>query len=302
MPSRAPLSEEAEREERDDRDRLRSVQAKLRELLERRRLILSEVHRLSDEQEALHHLRRPGDEEVERIHQEYRDLGGQLAETRRLREEARRALDAALIALREYRAQLPRGERARPEEIRKEIAQLELRQQTHALPLPEENALIDHLRKLTQTLALAEKNKTTQEGQHAKLKELEGALAARREEFGRLTNELARLRTERDGRMDSIRGKLVDAGRIVAGIREKAHARGLAMEKLRALGTQIAELERDADRLMQGSRARRQEARKVILDYQRSVRGPMDPETARARAADAQLEELLKRGKVVLRG
>ena len=231
-----------------------------------------------------------------------RDRGTYVPSRAPLSEEARRALDAALIALREYRAQLPRGERARPEEIRKEIAQLELRQQTHALPLPEENALIDHLRKLTQTLALAEKNKTTQEGQHAKLKELEGALTARREEFGRLTNELARLRTERDGRMDSIRGKLVDAGRIVAGIREKAHARGLAMEKLRALGTQIAELERDADRLMQGSRARRQEARKVILDYQRSVRGPMDPETARARAADAQLEELLKRGKVVLRG
>jgi uncharacterized coiled-coil DUF342 family protein len=302
MPARAHLSEEAEKEEAEDRIKLRTLQTKLRDLRDRRQMALAEVRKLSDEQKALFDERHPGEEEVERIHQEYRELGHQLAESRHVREESRRRLDEALAAVREFRASMPRQEHARPEQIRREMRDIERRQQTTALPITEENALIDRLRKLTKELAEAERDKGVQEERHVKLKELEKNLADRRAEFGQLNATLERVKNERDARMASIRARLLDAGKLVAAIRDKAKARSAAMDKLRAISMQGDEVEREVDRLMRNSRDRRQEARAAINEYRKGVRGPMDMEAAVAKQIDEQLEELLKRGKVVLRG
>jgi uncharacterized coiled-coil DUF342 family protein len=302
MPARAHLSEEAEQEEADERVKLRALQNKLRDLRDRRQMALAEVRKLTDELEGLLNARHPGEEEVERIHSEYRELGHQLSEARGLREEGRRRLDEALAAVREFRSSLPRQEHARPEQIRKEIRDTERRQQTTALPVKEENALIDHLRRLTKELAEAERDAGVQGERHLKLKELEKNLADRRAEFAKVNATLEKVRADRDARMASIRSRLVEAGRLVAAIREKGKVRSTALDKLRAIDTQGNEVEREVDRLMRNSRDRRQEARAVINEYRRGVRGPMDMEAAVAKQIDEQLEQLLKRGKVVLRG
>ena len=156
---RALLSEEAEQEEHDDREKLRDVRDKLRALLDRRQVQFEEVRRLSDEQKRLYDARQPGEREVERIHQEYRDIGHAMAEGRHLRDEARAKVDAALIAVREFRASIPRGEPPRPEAIRREIAELEHAQQTRTMTLAEENALIKRLRQLVKVAEEAQKNR-----------------------------------------------------------------------------------------------------------------------------------------------
>ncbi len=102
--------------------------------------------------------------------------------------------------------------------------------------------------------------------------------------------------------MQSIRGRLEGAGKLVAEIREKARARGAALDRLRALSAQIDELEREADGLSRKSRDRRSEARQVLQEYRRSVSGPSGEAGAAQTVADRQLEELLKRGRVTLRG
>jgi uncharacterized coiled-coil DUF342 family protein len=302
MPARAHLSEEAEKEEAEERVRLRALEHKLRELRDRRQMVFAEVRKLSDEQKALYDARHPREEEVERIHAEYRDLGVRLAEARTERDEGRRRLDEALAAVREFRASLPRQEHARPEQIKREMRDIERRQQTTALPLTEENALIDRLRKLTKELAAAERDAGVQEERHAKLKELEKNLADRRAEFAKRTETFERTKSERDARMASIRARLVEAGKLVAEIREKSKVRTEAMDKLRAISAQGDEVEREVDRLIRNSRDRRREARAAITEYRKAFRGPMDMETAMARQAEEQLEELLKRGKVILRG
>ena len=302
MPARAHLSEEAEKEEAEERVKLRTLQTKLRDLRERRQMALAEVRKLSDEQKALYDERHPGEEDVERLHSEYRDLGRRLSEARQARDEGRRHLDEALAAVREFRASLPREERARPEQLRREMRDIEVRQQTTALPLKEENALIDRLRALTKELAGSERDKGVQEERHTKLKELEKNLAERRAASAKLSEAFDKVKKDRDARMESIRSRLLDAGKLVAAIREKARSRSLAMDKLRAIDAQGIEVEREVDRLIRNSRDRRQEARQVIGEYRRAVRGPMDMEAAAKKQADEQFEELLKRGKVVLRG
>lgn len=299
---RALLSEEAEQEEREDREKLRDVRDKLRALLDRRQLQFEEVRRLSDEQKRLWDARQPGEREVERIHQEYRDLGHAMAEGRRLRDQARSQVDAALIALREFRASVPRGEPPRPEAIRREIAELEHAQQTRTMTLAEENALIKRLRQLVKLAEEADRHQASHEERRKQLGTLEAAVNERRAQLAGIQAELERLKRERDGRMQSIRGRLEGAGQLVAEIRDKSRAREAAMGRLRALSAQVDELGREADRLSRNSKSRRDEARAAISEYRRSVRGPEGEVGAAQQVADRQLEELLKRGRVTLRG
>lgn len=304
-PNRMPkalLSEEAEKEEQEDRERLRDVREKLRGLLDRRRMQFDEVRRLSDEQQRLYEARQPGEREVERIHLEYRDLGHAMADARRDRDECRTRLEQAVIALREFRGRLPRSEIPRPEAIRREIAELEHTQQTRTMTLAEENALLKRLRQLVKLAEEAEKSQQTQEERRRQLAEHEAEVTRRRAALTATVVQLGKLKEERDSRMQSIRGRLEGAGKLVADIREKARLRGAAMDRLRALSAQVDELEREADRLGRNSKVRRDEARQAISEYRRSVQGPAGESAGAQQVADRQLEELLKRGRVTLRG
>jgi len=297
---RPVLSEEAEREDEAERAELYRLEGKIRELRGRRQRLIDDVRRLSDEQKAIYDARQPRQDHLEQVHQEHVALGRQLSEVRRARDEARRAADAALVAVREYRAQLPRTEVPRPELIRREVKELEMRQQTHALPLVEENALVDRLRLLSRQLGEAEKGAAAADGRSQKLHELDEGLRARRAEADQLSQELTRVHTERDRRMQSMKEQLVEVGRLVAELREKGRQRAEAMERLDASHREVGEMEREAERLFRRSRDRRQEAKSAVRDYNRSVRETVSGEGAYARHADAQLEELMKRGKVTL--
>ncbi len=302
MPPRGALSEEAEREEREDHEKLRSVDTKLRELRSRRDQFLTQVHQLSDEQKQLFDLRQPKQATLESTNDEHRELGRRLSELRRLRDQARSRLDEAVVAARFARQEMPRGAGVRPEQIRREMADLELRQQTTALPLTEENALIDRLRDLRRQLEEAEKNSQAVLARQTKLKGLEEAVRSARAEVDRLGDEFQKTKVERDRRMESMRAQLVEVGHLVADIREKSRRRGEAMARLDALMTDIRSREREGQRLVVASRQRRHEARRTIVDYNRSVRSSVGAGEPSERVAEAQLEELLKRGRVTLGG
>jgi len=186
----------------------------------------------------------------------------------------------------------------RPELIRKEIAQLELRQQTRALPLDEENALIALLRQRAQELKQAEARTAIAAAHQKKLKDAETALDAAREEFERSGKALAAAKAERDAKMTAVREKLQVAGGLIASLREKARARAEAVGKVDALSREMDELDGEARQLLAKSRSRRDQARRMLRAYSHT-RGPPSEELL-ATAAEAHLEELLKRGKITL--
>ncbi len=295
-----PLSEEEERADREDRDALFKIDSKLRDLRPRRQRLVEEVRHLSDEQRTLFESRAPRLDSLEAVHSEHQGLGREAADLRRKRDAARRGADEALGRLREFRALAPKGDHANPEQIRREIAQLEMRQQTNALPIAEENALIAHLRELTRSLVGAEQSKAAVLERQQKMRALEVALTDARTEVDRLGAEIGRVLTDRDRRMQSIREQLVLEGKLVAEIREKARARASVMERLEELNREVVGLEREGDRLVAQQRGRRHEARQSIRDYNRSVRETIAGPEAFNRTAEAQLAELLKRGRVTL--
>lgn len=296
------LSEQDERDEREGYEKLRATETKLRELHGRRDVLLTQVHALSDQQKALFDARQPQQQRLEATHDEHRDLGHRLAEVRHLRDQARRRLDEAVATARQPRAVGARGVGAsRPDQIERELATLARRQETTALPLAEENALIDRMRALRKQLESAQQDaaaiKLQQDSQRAK----DEAVRAAHAEVERWSAELTTVKVARDRLMESMRAQLVQVGQLVAQVREKARERGQVMERLDALMADVRRLEKEADGLVAASRQRRQEARRTVVEHNREVRDRTAGRRDSAdRTADAQLEELLKRGRITL--
>lgn len=299
MAPRPILSDEEERAERDDQSRLRAVDARLDDLHRKRAQSITEMRRLSAEQKALYDRRAEPQAEVERMYEEHGALGRRLVELRAQRESARTQVDAAVIQLRELRLTFSPSERLRPEHLRREVAELELRQQTCALTLEQENALIADLRQRTKALKEAEARTQVVAEHERQRKEAEGRIAAARARVAQLGEELQETRRARDERMSEIRAKLVAAGGLVADLRAKSRARNDTMRRVDGLTREIAEAEGEGRRLLGQIRARREEARRTLRTYTRP-RAPT--EELLASTAEAQLEELLKRGKVTLGG
>jgi uncharacterized coiled-coil DUF342 family protein len=302
VPSRTPrISEQhAEREERDDQDLLRRLETRHGTLLDRRHELIVEIRRLSSEQKALYDQRQAPQAEVERLYEEQVELGKRLVELRNAREKARHQVETSVIARRELLLTLGPEEPQRPEQIRREIAELELHQQTHALPLEEENALIARLRQRTKELKETEAHGATIEEHVRRRKEADAAITEARALAERLGEEMEKARIERGRKMVEIRTRLELAGGMLAEMRTKGRTRAELMQQIDAVGREIADLEREGQEVFQRLKARREDARRTM----RSFAPPRErvPADIVATAADRRFEELMKRGKVNLGG
>ncbi|MCI4341025.1 MAG: hypothetical protein L3K11_01405 [Thermoplasmata archaeon] len=300
MPGVAHLTEEDERAERDARDRLRHADHRLQELRTRRAKLLEEVRRLSDEQRALYDSRAPKEEKVEEFHREYQAMGHDLADLRGRRDALRPQLSALVAQLRQRPPPGRENGRGRPEQIRREIERLELHQQTVALPIADENAVIDRTRALRKELLEAEKEAAAVTGELAARGSLEEQLRQMRSEFERLGQELDRMRALRNQRFDSVKAQLVSVGQVVGEIREKARQRAELFRTVDELNRQMVEADREIREALQASRERRREARDTIGSHNRGVRDTVAGKDALSRAADDNLEQLLRSGRVRL--
>jgi len=297
---RPVLSDEEVDQERESQARLRAIDARLRTLQTKRNELIVEMRRLSVEQKALYDQRQAPQDAVQRLYDEHGELGQRIGELRGRRDAARRELEAAVVALRELKLTFAPGERLRPEQIRREIAELEHRQQTRALPLDEENALIAHLRQRHRDLKSAEAQSAVVADHEQQRKAAEARIAAARAEVERLGKEAVDARGQRDAKMAEVRAKLVAAGGLVAELRAKGKARAEVMAQVDAVSREMADLDREGRRIFGEIRARRDEARRTVRQY---APGRGRPATSAAdAAADAQLQELLKRGKITLGG
>ena len=300
VPTRSFLSEEADKEEREDRYRLREIDGKVDQIRARRMALVDKVRELSAEQKKLFDARKDPQTVAEKLHAEHQELGRRLASLRSERDKARHRLEELVARAREVRAEMSPSERVRPDRVRKEIEELEVRQQTQSLTLREENALIDRLRERTKLLHELEAHETVIREHENRRKEAEAAILAGRAEVERLNREWIETRAARDKKMEEIRAELQKAGTIVAQIREKALARREVMEKLDALGREFDGLDKEARRILAASRTRREEARAAIRSFAPRRGGERGGNERVEARADARLEELLKRGKVSL--
>jgi uncharacterized coiled-coil DUF342 family protein len=292
------LSDEDEREERADRDRLQAIESKLDALETRRRGVIDQIRKISAEQQALYAQRQQIQADVEARYDHQGELGHQLAALRAQREAARHAAEASVIKRRELLLTFPSTDRLKPEQIRREIAALELRQQTRALSLEDENALIKQLRQRATELKAAEAQGAVVAEHARQRKEADDAVMAARTAVARISAEVEAARAARDQAMSDIRGLLETAGGIVAEMRTKGKARAELIAQVDAVERDMVALEREGREVFNRTRSRRAEAQRLMRAFARPRERP--PADIVATAADRRLEELMKRGKVTL--
>jgi uncharacterized coiled-coil DUF342 family protein len=287
-------------EERAERNRLDQLDSKIRELRPKREAMIRELFRLSDEQRAMYDQRAPVQSRLEELNEVHRQLGRELSRTRNGLDTARRIRDERLAVVRELRAALPKTARSRLDLLRREIEKLEMEQQTRAVPLEEENALIDRMRQLRKEIAAAESEAATILQHREALRVAEEAFEAARVEVERLRAQLDGQRVERDRAMGALKDALVAAGRQMALLREKAQARGVVRRELDDIDRTLHGLEREFNDLRHRHQARRGDARRLVVEHNRSARRAVSDPSALDRAVDDRLERLLKDGKIRL--
>lgn len=301
MPSRGGLlSEEEEGQEKELWQNIRSGEYKLRGMKERRAEMLALARRLAEEAFDLQNRRAPLHQEVEVLHQEFRELGKKAGELRSEREKLRGRMDALRIELREEGDGHDRKGRPRPDRLVQEIAALEKKQQTTAMPLKEENALIDHIRALRAQLGEAEKNQTMWKAKDETIHSLRGEMDAARKRDEEISVEVEKLFRRRDEVMGLVKSRLTEVGHLVAEIRAKGKARAELIGKVDKVSDEIRDLEKGVMGLLHQSRDRKNEARKLLDDHNRSVRQMTRNEEIISRAAEDNLKTLFKNGKIAL--
>ena len=292
---------EGDREEdRAERHRLDQLDTKIRELRPKRQALIQELLRLSDEQRDMFNQRAPQQARLEELNESHRRLGRDLGHLRNALDAARGARDERLAVVRELRAAMPKSARSPTDQLKKEIGRLELQQQTRAVPLDEENALIDRMRQLRKEIALAESEAAEVAKRGETLRAAEAAFESARAEVDRLRKALDDQRAARDQAMATLKGELVVAGQGMARLREKSQARGTVRRELDDIDRTLRGMEREFDDLRRQRRARGGEARRVVVEHNRSARRAVSDPSEMDRAVDDRMEQLLKEGKIRL--
>jgi len=265
------FSDQWRRAEKEERDRLRQLEARLDTLRGLRHDLVGQLRTITSKQHELYSRREGPQSAAERLYQESGELGRRLGELRRACERARQGLEEAVIRRRELFLTFAPGERLNPEQVRREIAELELRQQTRALPLDEENALIAELRKKAQALKEFETRKELVAKHDEQRREADAAILAARTELDRLVKEMDLVRAERDKRKVEIPANLEAAGAATAEMRALGRSRAELAEKLEPLEREIVEVEREGRALLARYRQRQEDAREIMREYARPL-------------------------------
>lgn len=287
-------------EDRAERRRLDQLDAKIRELRPKRQALIQELLRLSEEQREMFNSRAPQQARLEELNETHRRLGRDLGSLRSELDRARHTRDERLAVVRELRSSLPKSARSPVDQLKKEMVKLELQQQTRAVPLEEENALIDRMRQLRKEVAVAESEAAEVTKRVDALRGAESAFELARAEVERLRKALDDQRAARDRAMESLKGELVAAGQAMARVREKAQARGTVRRELDDIDRTLRGMEREFDDLRRQYRARRGEARRLVVEHNRSARRAVSDPSELDRTVDDRMEQLLKEGKIRL--
>lgn len=300
MSPRAPPADADREEERAERHRLDQLDAKIRELRPKRQALIQEVLRLSEEQREEFNGRAPQQARLEQLNEAHHQLGREMSRLRSELDRARRAREERLAVVRELRSTVPASARSSIDQLRREMAHLEIQQQTRAVPLDEENALIDRMRQMRKEIARAEAEAGEVAARREALRAAEASFESARVEVERLRGAMEVARAARDGAMGTLKAELVVAGQAMARLREKSQERGRLRRELDDLDRTLRGMEREFDDRRRQFRARRGEARKVVVEHNRSARRATSDPSELDRAVDDRLEQLLKGGKIRL--
>ena len=187
-------------------------------------------------------------------------------------------------------------------QLRKEFDKMELKQQTTSLTVAKENELIKEIRGTYHELLELEKV----EDENVKTSKDVGDINSRIDELFREADEEHKLVVQLSNEAQELHEKVVESFKAISHFMveaDKKHKEFLEMrEKANAYHERAQEMRRTVLKTKDDERKERREARDLIKQQNLSVRRALTDERKLDEAAEQSLQQLLKHGKLELKG
>jgi phosphoserine phosphatase len=215
-----------------------------------------------------------------------------------LQKRARELIDVK----RKRRGDLRKGVGASVGQLRREVVKLQVDQETTVLTIEEENELLETLRTRIREMREVEAEMDEQDKVIIEVKEVDGAIDecfAKAEEEHKSVIELAKKNREINEKITVMIGEI---SILIAEANKKHEEFVLVKAKADAYHQKVIEMRSKVLAVRNEGRMARREGRKELKDHQKDIRKRLDDPKKKEEAADAALEDLLKKGKVEIRG
>ncbi|HYS71650.1 MAG TPA: hypothetical protein VEM95_04430 [Thermoplasmata archaeon] len=281
---------------------LDKAEIKLGQVIERRNLFNDEASARRQERDQLHEQRRVRATELRTI----KDDQGALVQSLRKHKAARNQLQAKAKSLIELRRKVRGKVKGRVGSnlatLRREVARIEMEQQTIPMKLSEENELLDDLKAKVREMRELEKVKGEEEQVFKEAKEIDAAID---DLFARADEEHAQVVafSEKANAMhDKITELVQNLGVLIAEANKKHEEYLEARAKADAQHQLAMEMREKVLTIRGAAQAEIREARQILKQQRLQVRRELYDEKKLDDFANKAVEALLKKGKVEIRG
>lgn len=281
---------------------LEKAEVKLRSLLDKRDQLNAEANAVRQERDLLHEQRR----ETTGKMREFKDQRDQFVKEMREHKRKRNALHSKARDLIELKRKMRGRVNVRIVDdlrhLRKELDDMEMKQQTSSMSIADENELIDEIRKTFHELRDLEKI----EDENVKTTKDVGEINQQIDEFFKEADEEHRLVVDLSNKAQEMHEKVVESFKAIATLTAEANKKHADFLELRvkadAYHERAQEMRRTVLKTKEDERREKREARDLIKQQNLSVRKALLDKKKLDEAADEQLAKLLKQGKVELKG
>lgn len=280
---------------------LEKAEIKLQSLIEKRTMLNEEANVLRQERDLIHAKKREVGAELRELKAERSALIAQARVHREKRDEFQAKAKSLIEIKRKLRsrAHTSVGEEVRA--LRRQIKEMELRQQTASLTLSEENKLLGALKARMAQLKELEALKAEEDKVAKEVKDLDAeitflfAQADREHEAAKALSDRARGLDEKIDEFATTVGTLAQEGDT------KHEAYLEARAKADEVHAQIVEMREKVLSVRTARRAEQKEARDLLRQQNIAVRRALLDEKKLEESADEALKRLLQRGRVEIR-
>jgi len=281
-------------------DELRNYEEKFKALIAKRDELNAQAQSVRAERDALNEKKKELRKVLDEVRERRRELSVKIGEHKKKRDELQQKAKSLIDIKKKLRKGIDEDARAELSFAKREMRKLEMEQQTIPRPLEEEAEIIKRIRLLYQKVTELEKVVKEQKEIKLSMKEIDDAI----DEAFQLANSehqsMMLLVEERKACDEKIK-ELVNEISLVIGAADKKHQEFIDIKK--AADLQHAKSKEMRDKILEiraTKRREREEQRRAIDELNESARKELLDKEKLEQAAEAALDNLLKKGKIEL--
>ncbi len=281
---------------------LDKAEIKLGSLVERRNLFNDEASARRQERDQLHEQRRILSAEMRKLKDERDAVVRELRIHRAARNELQAKAKDLIDMRRKVRGRSKGNVGSSLATLRREVARIEMEQQTVPMKLSEENELLEQLKLKVREMRELEKVQGVEEQVYKEAKDLDAAI----DELFKRADEEHALVVAHSNRANEMHDKVTELvqnlGVVIAEANKKHEEYLDARAKADEVHQKVVEMREKVLTTREAARAEVREARQLLKDQRQIVRRELYDEKKLNEFADKAVEALLKKGKVEIRG